>query len=483
MCTLCAAAQPLIFACPLAGLPDFAATAATQTEGLDAAGGTSTVYTLQSGDSFSGAISLPGDDDWVRLTLSTGEHEVSLRGDTLADPYLRVYDGGGNLIGESDDLGPADPDSGILLTITGTVTLYLSARAADGVSTGSYTIDINGGDQQPPADPQPSGDLDALAAYLIDGYWTDTAQDSHSFALAPGAAISVNLAALTAEEQKLARWALEAWTAVADLRFSETTGPAQITFTNDQPGAYTTYTTLGGATTSATVNITSNWLTLHGATIDSYAFQTYVHEIGHALGIGHLGNYDGNGIYGEDETFGNDSWQVSVMSYFSQTQNTLIDADFARPTGPMIADVLAMQTLYGAPGAGTLTAGDTVFGVGHTLGGSWLGLVFDGMNGSGTPASWSNDPAAFTIVDAGGHDRIDFSNDQQAQVVDLRPEGVSDVYGLTGNLLIARGTVIEDYTAGAGDDRVTGNAADNRLAGGAGDDRLSGGDGDDWLAG
>ena len=41
----------------------------------------------------------------------------------------------------------------------------------------------------------------------------------------------------------------------------------------------------------------------------------------------------------------------------------------------------------------------------------------------------------------------------EPQSLDLREEAISDVNGLTGNLLIARGTVIENAALGAGDER------------------------------
>ena len=70
-----------------------------------------------------------------------------------------------------------------------------------------------------------------------------------------------------------------------------------------------------------------------------------------------------------------------------------------------------------------------------------------------------------------------------AQVVDLRGLGISNIYGETGNLVIARGTVIEEYRAGSGNDTVTGNGAANTLLGNGGNDILRGGLGNDTLNG
>ena len=88
-----------------------------------------------------------------------------------------------------------------------------------------------------------------------------------------------------------------------------------------------------------------------------------------------------------------------------------------------------------------------------------------------------------TIYDSDGDDTLDLRWDRYNQRVDLRPEGISDVLGLAGNLSIARGTLIETYVAGTGKDLVTGNDADNFLRGHLGDDTLAGGAGDDWLEG
>ena len=92
-------------------------------------------------------------------------------------------------------------------------------------------------------------------------------------------------------------------------------------------------------------------------------------------------------------------------------------------------------------------------------------------------------PTALTIYDNGGNDTLDLRTDTNDQRVYLRPEGISDVYGLTGNLIIARDTVIENFIAGSGDDLVAGNAVANYLSGRDGDDRLWGSGGNDTLNG
>lgn len=313
----------------------------------------------------------------------------------------------------------------------------------------------------------------AIATQLTTDYWNSSGNAPHHFAAAPGDTITVDITALSAAEQTVARWALEAWTNATGLQFAEVASGAQITYANTSPGAFTNTTWWSdGSTDTATVNISATWVTDYGTTIDSYLLQTYIHETGHALGLGHPGNYDGAATYGVDNRFANESWQTTVMSYFSQTDNTWVNASFAYTMTPMIADIYAVHQLYGTPSS---FAGDTVWGAGSNVGG-YLGTLFAQMfNEAPADASvYAGNDVALTIFDSGGTDTLDLSPVTASQLIDLADGAVSDVGGLVGNLLIAVGTVIENAVGGSGADTILGNGAANRLEGMNGNDLLKG---------
>ena len=349
------------------------------------------------------------------------------------------------------------------------------SRSNHGMAVISAENQSSGGDE--PA----KVNYDQIADYLTDGYWEWAGGSRRAFDVAPGGTLTADITNLTAGGQQLARWALDAWTNVSGINFRFVESDADITFDDEEGGAGTIFTNIsGGQIISSFVNVPADWVDDYGSTIDSYSFSTYIHEIGHALGLGHPGPYNVFGDYGFDNIFPGDSKQATVMSYFSQTDNTYIDASLADAITPMIADIIAIQNLYGVPT--DINAGDTVYGYQSNLDG-YLGLLFVQWAEGYDPEIYRGAPVTLTLYDTGGSDTLDLRTDTDDQRVDLRPEGISDVYGLVGNLLIARDTWIEDFIAGPGNDRVTGNAVANHLVGGAGNDKLWGSGGDDVLEG
>ena len=204
-----------------------------------------------------------------------------------------------------------------------------------------------------------------------------------------------------------------------------------------------------------------------------YGVLSYIHEIGHGLGLRHPGEYNGRATFAADATHFQDTRAYTVMSYFNAHENGS-GTDHVGTAGrryaatPLLNDILAVQAIYGADM--TTRKGATVYGFGSTAGRD----AFDFTKNTGPVVA---------IWDAGGIDKIDVSGWSTDQVVDLNEGAFSSVGHLTDNLAIAYGAVIEKAVAGGGDDLLIGNGAQNMLSGRAGDDRLFGNGGDDTLCG
>lgn len=205
-------------------------------------------------------------------------------------------------------------------------------------------------------------------------------------------------------------------------------------------------------------------------TLLSYGQHTLLHEIGHAIGLSHPAAYNASeGVninYTTDAVYYEDSRQYTVMSYFSESNTGGFYSNrFA--SAPMLDDIVAIQRLYGSNMSARV--GDTTYGFNSNADQAWY------------LATTASTALIFAIWDAGGSDTLDFSGYSVSQTIDLRQGAFSSAGGLTGNVSIAIGAVIENAIGGAGSDTIYGNSGDNRITGNGGGDTIDGGLGSDTV--
>lgn len=387
-----------------------------------------------------------------------------------------------------------------------------SGSARKPLARGSATP-ISGGTSS--ASTMPLVSLQTLADYLTTGYWQEAGTYTRKYNLtssgtaAKNGVITYNLTGwaddangIAADRQALAREVFKVYSATLGITFREVTGSGgDIRFTDNDTGAYAYMASGWYADSTQTkvvidysvINVEGSWYD-GKSNYDTYTPQTFFHEIGHALGLGHQGQYNYTGTtlsYSSSAQFANDSWQATMMSYWDQAENTTTGASFAWLQTPMSVDWIALNDLYRGQGYSTDRAfqGDTIYGVGTNISAS----VSQIWNQFSTYAGLD----AYTLVDGSGYDTLDVSNFAANQLINLASSqpgsttpSVSNIGGKLGNLSIAAGTVIEAANGGAGNDIFYGNAVANTFRGNGGDDSFYdslgsdvyfGDAGSDWL--
>ena len=321
----------------------------------DAPADNSTTYTLEPDQEIQGLLHRSDDKDWFKTALTTGTiHRVTVTGDTGIT--ITLLDSTGEEI-----LSGVPTPTGALLEVNPSETgdYYVEIKGTEDITDTEYRLTIK--------KDVPVGTVDDLARYLTDDYWETTGESRRKYNVnATDPTVTVNLDNLSEDGKALARKAFESWTIVSGIEFDYIeTEDADITFTNI-PGvsasARSTVDDAGHISTSE-INIPPELLEESGNTIDSFTFYVFIHEIGHAIGLGHPGPYNGIRVtWGVHNVYKIDSYQYTVMSYLNQDINKLHDASFAYNVTPMIADIIAMQDLYDDLDS-AYNAGDTVYGV------------------------------------------------------------------------------------------------------------------------
>ncbi len=448
--------------------------AADHLEGSDAAASGGTAYALALGDTFEGTIGSSDDVDWVAIELTAGEALVlTVYGthgaiDGIGDTTLTLYDASGSQVAFDDDAFAAGGNHFSLIEYSVPVsgTYYIAVAGYSGGDTGDYILRTT----------TDSFRIEDIVSQITEFGWgipTAIAHDENT-----GETMHVHIANLTGPGQQLALLALEQWSIVTGITFAVTTNSssADIRFDDDQSGAFagpSSYNPATGVINHAEVNVGTGWLGSYGTTVDSHSFLTYLHEIGHALGLMHSGNYNGSATWGVDNHFSNDSTIFTVMSYFDMAEAGI--APYARTITPMIADIAAVWALYGTPAS--VHGGDTSWFANSTVGGLTGDVMAAIWDGAAISAGlYGGGAVSLTVLDTGGVDTFDLSTVTVSQTIDLRDGGISLIGRGTGSaaatnsVVIAQGTVIENVIGGSGDDTITGNEAANEIRGGDGTD-------------
>lgn len=285
------------------------------------------------------------------------------------------------------------------------------------------------------------------------------ANSTYAAGFTPGSQLN-----LTATQINTARQAMQVYSNISGLTFTEVADTAtsagdirwgRSANTSDVKTAYARYPSNTGQAGDIWLGMTYDY-EYQNPKLGSYGYQTYLHELGHALGLTHPHESCVPAAAGEDQL------KYSVMSYkdYAGTPWGSYTTHYF-PTSLMLNDIAAIQYLYG---------------------------VNTGYQSGNNTYSWAADTSIYeTIYDGGGIDTIDASNQTLGVLLNLNSGSWSQIGKAFQNgqgyvrdcLTIAYSSTIENATGSAYNDTLIGNAVANVLNGGAGADTMQGNGGDD----
>lgn len=441
-------AAAAVFICSLACNSSRAAT-------VDIPGNTTTTTAIQAGQSIDSDFYQNADVDWFAIDLEANKGLMITAKPSGSTPAQRIslnlYSASGHQIAYGySNTSPIQPMP---------LAASIAGRYYIGVSgpMGGYTLAVQTGQTKPAYSHQ------QIAHYLTDGHWADCQIPRP---IPRSGRLTYNISSgSSAEAQARMLAGLAAWAAVSTQTVVQADPGQQGNFVNLLPGN------------------------------QAWTSQVWLHELGHAWGLGHAGDYSASSgskcanrsggwspFVGEGRNdYLQDNLHATVMSYFTEMYAAAspLYTPQERRIGPAVADILAIQNLYGVPTDKRL--GDTVYGFGSTADVAAYDFSRYSEGAANNPGSATM--VSFAIFDSGGNDTLNASGFTANQMIDLHPGAYSSIGREIGNIGIAVNTVIENARGGSGNDVLVGNDIANTLEGSGGHDTLDGEGGADRLVG